>query len=198
MAGVLLLSALTAGGLAGLVGLSVAVIMAAQAAQIELDLGSWVVLLGFLWLVPLSAFCAGGLLNNHLGGNRSAHVSLPQWAMLFSLTLLLSSGKFIDYFVVLLSSLSESSPLRILMTFSACVSAGIFAAGITAACLMCLALAIELPLHWFRTAPGQSLTLPYSSLRLFVVVIGLALSCNLIVGLFERELSPVTILSQVR
>ncbi len=134
----------------------------------------------------LSALLLERACSIHGGRGPLARVALP-----LALAVFFESGALDSVLSSLETISSKGLALGGVLSLSSAVGHIFFTAGVTAAVLLLIALAVEFPLRWISSAAKISLTLDYQGIRLLLLVLAVALSWNLIIGLVSAELSPI-------
>lgn len=181
----------------GLLGLGVALDVLLTAGGITLSLPQYLCVGILLFSLPLAGVLAGSLFDSFVGFRKTSGaftLFLPVLACAFMFT----TGWWVDFAEVALSTVRETAPGKLLLLFSSAVSAAVFCAGLVAFVAMGMQLLFELPVRWLQGALRSRVQLAADALRPLTIVLVLSLAFNLVIGLCSQELWPATIAAHVQ
>ena len=167
----------------------VAIFLLLHSVNLDLTINSAIAFLLLILLVPGAAVIAGLILDRCCGLVKSsplfAHVGfIAAGAMAFR------SEMALDYIESALLIALDGNIFTGTLWIVSLLSAMFFCGGLVAFSLMMLVWLIEMPIAWYSRAGSYSVSLSFSSLRPIIIIVGVALSFNLMVGLFSSQLWP--------
>lgn len=192
----LLLTATASYSLFTVLVLAVACSLLLQGGQVVPDVSTYFFVFLSIMLVPGSALIVGAILD----GCCNLRTSSPLFAKIAffgSWALAFRSELFIDFIESALSLVSHSSLLVTVGWLVAYLGAIFFCGAVVAFCLVFVSWLVELPLLWLGRARTKAFDFDFASFRPIFFIGALALSFNLIAGLFIAELWPAVIIRRL-
>lgn len=144
--------------------------------------------------VPLTALFAGMLFDSFVAERRIRVFStlLPVLAC----AIMLQGDGWSEYVALALSESSSISSGKNILLFTSALSAAAFCGALSAFVVLMADLVFEMPVRWLEGALQARVDLALAASRSLIIVIGLALSVNLVTGLLSQELWPTTIVAR--
>jgi hypothetical protein len=149
-----------------------------------------------IMLVPGSALIVGAILDGYCN-TRNTSPLFARIAFFGSWALAFRSELFLDFIESALLLASDNSLLANVGWMVAYLGAVFFCGAVIAFCLVSVSWLVELPLLWLGRARAKAIDLDFVSFRPIFLIGAVALSFNLIAGLFVAELWPAVIIRRL-
>ena len=192
---VLILCAGTPIGVAVL-GLAVALHVFLHGTGIELDAARLISLGIVLSSVPLAAMLSGIFFDSFLGTSSERGIFSLLLPVLACALMLTGTG-WVDYLGVAIVESGKPTLVRQAALAVSAMSAASFCAALSAFVILSATIVFELPIRWLQGAAKARIDLALAAARPLLIVLGLSLSFNLLLGLCGHELWPTTIAARI-
>jgi hypothetical protein len=178
-----------AGGIAAGFALVAAQCLILELSPVPPGVSAQILLLAFVLAAPLAARLASLLLESAVLPE-SAREIFGGATLTLVLALVFGSDMFADYLGMVLLSTAKSGTTSLVVLALSLANSLVFCAALTAFTMLTINLLIEAPLAWLASAARVRSVAPFAPFRPLIVLIGVSLSFQLLIGLFDSTLSP--------
>lgn len=160
------------------------------------DIAALILTAGFIFVCPIVAWVSGAILDSFSLMDVKSKV-FRDGLLLGTTAVLTFSEKAFDYLEAFCLLMQNYSVSKALLGFTSLTTAIIFVSFAIAITLMALILIVEITTVWCIGAMRARTLICFSGLRPLLVIVGISLSINLIIGLLGAELWPVNLFGPI-
>ncbi len=180
----------------GCLGLAAALQLFLGGAAHDLGTAQLLSLGAVLLSIPAAALLAGVFFDSFVESDVRLSI-FSQFLPVLACALMLSGSGWIDYLSAALDEGLKLSVTKQMALFVSSISAACFCAALSAFVMLMAAVLFELPVRWLQGAVQARLDLALAGARPLLIILGISISFNLLLGLFSHELWPTTIAARI-